>query len=207
MNIHRCDDLLRQISKNIKSQPNAEVDLIQTITRISNLSEMVVKWSEAPWPLVPEEMRAARKQQRLTDVERYLAKPWFDWSTTLTSNVQGYIEWKATLPQTRRARHTVGWWFGGVPQSMSIQRALTAFTSVILFFFSSTILIHYIKLVASTSVMLFFLFFSSTILIHYSTLTAFTSVFFIHCRITTHWIHTLYYICLYRHWNLLLLLQ
>ena len=55
------------------------MDLIQTITRISDLSEMVVnKWSEAPWPLVPEEMRAARKQQRLTDVERDLAKPWFD---------------------------------------------------------------------------------------------------------------------------------
>ena len=50
----------------------------QTITRISDLLEMVVKWSEAPWPLVPEEMRAERKQQRLTDVERYLAKPWFD---------------------------------------------------------------------------------------------------------------------------------
>ena len=60
----------------------------------------------------------------------------------------------------------------GVPQSMSIQPALTAFTSVILFFFSSTILIHY------------------------STLTAFTSVFFIHCRNTTHGIHTLYYIYL-----------
>ena len=54
------------------------MDLIQTITRISDLSEMVVKWSEAPWLLVPEEMRAARKQQRLTDVERDLAKPWFD---------------------------------------------------------------------------------------------------------------------------------
>ena len=50
----------------------------QTITRISDLLEMVVKWSEAPWPLVPEEMRAERKQQRLTDVERDLAKPWFD---------------------------------------------------------------------------------------------------------------------------------
>ena len=55
------------------------MDLIQTITRISHLSEMVVnKWSEAPWPLVPEEVRAERKQQRLTDVERDLAKPWFD---------------------------------------------------------------------------------------------------------------------------------
>ena len=56
----------------------SEVDLIQTITRISDLSEMVVKWSEARWPLVPKEMRAERKQQRLTDVERDLAKPWFD---------------------------------------------------------------------------------------------------------------------------------
>ena len=54
------------------------MDLIQTITRIFDLSEMVVKWPEAPWPLVPVEMRAARKQQRLTDVERDLAKPWFD---------------------------------------------------------------------------------------------------------------------------------
>ena len=54
------------------------MDLIQTITRISDLSEMVVKWSEARWPLVPKEMRAERKQQRVTDVGRDLAKPWFD---------------------------------------------------------------------------------------------------------------------------------
>ena len=66
------------MSKNIKSQPNAEVYLIQTITSLSDLSEMVVKWSEARWPLVPEEVRAERKQQRLTDVDRDLAKPWFD---------------------------------------------------------------------------------------------------------------------------------
>ena len=107
-------------------------------TRISDLSEIVVKWPGAPWPLVPVEMRAERQQQRLTDVERDLAKPWFDWSTTLTSNVQGYIEWKATLPQTRRVRLTVGCWFGGVPQSMSIQRALTAFTSRALSYSSSS---------------------------------------------------------------------
>ena len=54
------------------------MNFIQTITRISDLSEMLVKWSEAPWPLVPEEVRAERKQQRLNDVERDLAKPWFD---------------------------------------------------------------------------------------------------------------------------------
>ena len=42
------------------------------------MSEIVVKWSQAPWQLVPEEVRAARKQQRLTDVERDLAKQWFD---------------------------------------------------------------------------------------------------------------------------------